>query len=391
MTRILSFQAFFLLFNFVLHASYCEGALVDSQIETMNEFTTSLPLFHEWSKKHNKEYDSIEEESKSYKVWFQNHQYIQQHNNQKPPPPYLLGHNQFSDLTEEEYHKTNFLDKFSPGVISFSKKKGNLRGEQTIHNNISLDTKTTAVERKLHSIPSGNDYDLPISVDWVKDGAVTSVKNQGLCGACWAFSAVSAIEGARVVQARKEGLDNVTLVSLSEQELLDCDYADHSCLGGLMDNAFEFGEKIDGFCSDKDYPYAMRRHHLKGCRAFKDKCTPVPHTKISSFTDITNTTEALMGAISIQPVSVAIQASGVDFQLYSGGILDVECGTDLDHGVTAVGYGEEDGQKYWLVKNSWGTKWGEEGYFKLSFNSSNADDEGQCGILMMASFPILDF
>ena len=125
-----------------------------------------------------------------------------------------------------------------------------------------------------------------------------------------------------------------------------------------MDNAFEFGEK-GGFCSAEDWPYAMHRHHLKGCRYFKDKCTPVPYTQVSSFIDITNTTEALMGAISIQPVSVAIQASGTDFQLYSHGVLDIDCGTDLDHGVTAVGYGEENGQKYWLIKNSWGSTWGE--------------------------------
>ena len=113
-----------------------------------------------------------------------------------------------------------------------------------------------------------------------------------------------------------------------------------------MDNAFEFAESTDGFCSEAAYPYAMRRHHLKGCRYFKDKCTVVPHTRVSSYRDITNTTEGLMEAISIQPVSVAIQASGTEFQLYKEGVYNASCGTKLDHGVAAVGYGEENGQKY---------------------------------------------
>ena len=97
---------------------------------------------------------------------------------------------------------------------------------------------------------------------------------------------------------------------------------------------------------------------MKKCKYFKDRCTIVPYSRVASFHDITNTTESLMRAISIQPVSVAIQGTGADFQLYKKGILDFDCGTKLDHGVTAVGYGEENGQKFWLVKNSWGSSWG---------------------------------
>lgn len=125
-----------------------------------------------------------------------------------------------------------------------------------------------------------------------------------------------------------------------------------------MDNAFKFEEGMDGFCSEDDWPYEMHKHHLHGCKHHKKKCVVVPQTKISSFTDISHTTSSLMKAISIQPVSVAIQASGIDFQLYKEGVMDFDCGTELDHGVTAVGYGEENGQKYWLVKNSWGESWG---------------------------------
>jgi C1A family cysteine protease len=190
--------------------------------------SVSLALFHQWSKEHKKEYTSIKEKNKRYQVWHANHEYIQHHNNQSPPPSYTLGHNQFSDLTVEEYHQLNFLSKFSPGVISPSKKKsktGNLR--------LKTESTEIEIERKLNSKPIQSSDDLPESVNWITDGAVTSVKNQGFCGACWAFSAVAAVEGAMIVQARKENIANVTLVSLSEQQLLDCDHTDHSCLGGL--------------------------------------------------------------------------------------------------------------------------------------------------------------
>ena len=99
---------------------------------------------------------------------------------------------------------------------------------------MKMNTEPTAIARVLKSInENDDDGSLPKSVDWVKDGAVTDVKNQGFCGACWAFSAVAAVEGARVVQAKKQGIQDVTLVSISEQQLLDCDFSDHSCLGGL--------------------------------------------------------------------------------------------------------------------------------------------------------------
>ena len=158
-----------------------------------------------------------------------------------------------------------------------------------------------------------------------------------------------------------------------------------------MDTAFTFGESVDGFCSEEDWPYVMHRHHLLGCQHFKGLCTVVPNTRVSSFEDITNSTEGLKWAIMNQPVSVAIQATGTDFQFYHSGVFDVDCGVDLDHGVTAVGYGEEDGKEYWLIKNSWGEAWGESGYMKMSIDSKNNDDEGQCGIQSFASRPILDF
>ena len=99
-----------------------------------------------------------------------------------------------------------------------------------------------------------------------------------------------------------------------------------------------------------------------------------------------NNENALLNAVASQPVSVAIDAGGSDFQFYSSGVFTGACGTSLDHGVTAVGYGvTNDGSKYWLVKNSWGTQWVEEGYIRMQRNV--AAKEGLCGIAMQASYP----
>jgi C1A family cysteine protease len=382
---------------------YCSASSVGTNVgvadhvnvDDDNYLKTTFNLFQAWAKEYDQAYESVEMQTKRHKVWHKNHEHIQNHNNNPSPSSYKLGHNQFSDLTVEEYHQMNFLGEYSPGLIPNKRKyENNLRGNKdssSALNKMKMNTETTAIARALKSInENDDDGSLPKSVDWVKDGAVTDVKNQGFCGACWAFSAVAAVEGARVVQAKKQGIQNVTLVSLSEQQLLDCDFSDHSCLGGLMDNAFHFEEGMEGFCSNEDWPYVKHRHWFQ-CNHYKGLCNPVSHTKLSSFVDITNSTSSLMKAISIQPVSVAIDASSPRFQLYKEGILDFDCGVELDHGVTAVGYGEEDGKKFWYIKNSWGPSWGEGGYVRLSVDSKNADDEGQCGILQIASVPVMDF
>ncbi|VEU41147.1 unnamed protein product [Pseudo-nitzschia multistriata] len=225
--------------------------------------------------------------------------------------------------------------------------------------------------------------DIPDSVDWVEKGAVPPVKNQGMCGSCWAFSAIVAIEGAHF-------LDTGNLTSLSEQELVDCDALDMGCGGGLMDNAFLFDENSTGICSEMDYPYVMHRRWLRGCGSEKGECTPVEHTRVKSFTDVENTPEALVEAIAQQPVSVAIEADQQVFQFYKSGVFDDPgCGNNLDHGVAAVGYGtSDDGKDYFKVRNSWGASWGDEGYILISRSIEN-NVNGTCGILSFASMPML--
>ncbi|KAK3131137.1 hypothetical protein QOZ80_6BG0502480 [Eleusine coracana subsp. coracana] len=216
---------------------------------------------------------------------------------------------------------------------------------------------------------------LPDAVDWRDRGAVAEVKDQGQCGGCWAFSAVAAVEGINKIVTG-------SLTSLSEQELIDCDkFQDLGCSGGLMDNAFRFMIKNGGIDTEADYPFVG---HDGRCDPNRKNARVV---SIDSYEDVPiNNEKALQKAVAHQPVSVAIEASGRAFQLYHSGIFDGRCGTSLDHGVTVVGYGSEDGKDYWIVKNSWGTKWGESGYIRMARNIYMFS--GKCGIAMEASYPV---
>ncbi|KAF3949856.1 hypothetical protein CMV_024319 [Castanea mollissima] len=236
-----------------------------------------------------------------------------------------------------------------------------------------------SIEEKLHR-GSSRDFsyrdvvDLPKSVDWRKKGAVTPVKNQGSCGSCWAFSTVAAVEGINQIVTGN-------LTSLSEQQLIDCDRTfDNGCNGGLMDYAFQFIVSNGGLHKEEDYPYLMEEGSCE------EQTEEMEVVKISGYQDVPqNDEESLLKALAHQPLSVAIEASGQDFQFYSGGIFNGHCGTELDHGVTAVGYGSLKGSDYIIVKNSWGPKWGEKGYIRMKRNTGKP--EGLCGINKMASYP----
>lgn len=148
-----------------------------------------------------------------------------------------------------------------------------------------------------------------------------------------------------------------------------------------MDSAFRYIIGNKGLTTESKYPY---RGVQKTCSTKKANSGT---TKIKGYEDVpANSESALLNAVAHQPVSVAIDASDSDFKFYSSGVFSGKCGTELDHGVTAVGYGEtDDGTKYWLVKNSWGTSWGENGYIRMQRNIH--DEEGLCGIAMQASYP----
>merc|ERR1711972_1087702 len=170
------------------------------------------------------------------------------------------------------------------------------------------------------------------------------------------------------------GIAGNSLTSLSEQQFVDCDKVDQGCNGGLMDNAFKYAEK-NAICTEQSYPYKGRGG---GCKA--SSCTGgIPKGDVTGFKDVAkDDMQALMEAVMQQPVSIAVEADKSAFQLYHGGILSRKCGSNLDHGVLLVGYGSENGQAYWKVKNSWGSSFGEEGYIRLKRGKGGT---GECGLL----------
>lgn len=285
---------------------------------------------------------------------------------------FKLDINEFADLSEDEFKgfiKNRFLN--DNNEINRIKTKNTLR----ITYNKRIKPLTKVICKPFSS--SKNSSSILNEVDWRQLGAVTVPKDQGKCGSCWSFSASGAMEGAWAI---KHG----QLISLSEQHLVDCSrqYNNNGCQGGLMDNAFEYVIDSGGMCSEAEVPYEAKQH------LFCKQCNYV--MSISSCVDVTpNNQLHLKEAVSIGPVSVAIEADTSVFQFYSGGVIDsVKCGNNLDHGVLIVGYGNENGKDYWLVKNSWGINWGDGGFVKIG-RSSSVDDEGICGIAMQPSYPVI--
>ena len=220
-----------------------------------------------------------------------------------------------------------------------------------------------------------DNFIVPFSKDWRKYNAVTNVKNQGNCGSCWSFSTTGSIEGIVSIKTGK-------LFNVSEQQLIDCssDYGNHGCYGGLMDNGFKYVINNGGLCSEKDYPYIAEEGDCQECK---------PVVKISNYGDIeSNNEKILKRAVAQQPVSVAIQANVSSFRFYSNGIYsDPMCGNKLDHGVLLVGYGYdlEYDMDYWIIKNSWGDDWGENGNIRIKRNTY--EEGGMCGVTLQASNP----
>uniref|UniRef100_A0A0D9VZ40 Peptidase C1A papain C-terminal domain-containing protein n=1 Tax=Leersia perrieri TaxID=77586 RepID=A0A0D9VZ40_9ORYZ len=337
--------------------SGAHGVLADDGDAAAAADVAMASRHEEWMAKHGKTYKDEEEKARRLEVFRANAKLIDSFNaaaDKEGDGGHRLATNKFADLTDDEFRaaRTGLLQRSPP----LSSGAG---GGGFLYENFSLDA-------------------VPQSLDWRAMGAVTGVKDQGSCGCCWAFSAVAAVEGLTKIRTGR-------LVSLSEQELVDCDVRgmDQGCEGGLMDTAFQYITRRGGLSAESSYPY---RGIDGSCRS--SSSASVSAASIRGFQDVpANNEAALMAAVSRQPVSVAVHGGGYVFRFYDRGVLGgAGCGTELDHAVTAVGYGTaSDGTGYWLMKNSWGASWGEGGYVRIR---RGVGREGACGIAKMASYPV---
>ncbi|XP_077211621.1 cysteine proteinase mucunain-like [Tasmannia lanceolata] len=304
-------------------------------------------LYETWLAKHGKAYNGLGEKEERFEIFKDNLRFIDDHN--AGNHSYKLGLNRFADLSNDEY-RSMYLGTKTDAKRRFTRPKSDR-----------------------YSFRQGEE--LPDSVDWRKKGAVAQVKDQGSCGSCWAFSTIAAVEGINKIVTGD-------LISLSEQELVDCDTSyNQGCNGGLMDYAFQFIIENGGIDTEDDYPYKASDSR---CDTYRKNAKVVT---IDAYEDVPpNDEKALQKAVVNQPISVAIEAGGRAFQLYQSGVFTGRCGTELDHGVAAVGYGTENGKDYWIVRNSWGESWGEAGYLRMERNLAGTNT-GKCGIAMEASYP----
>nr|P14518.1 RecName: Full=Stem bromelain; Flags: Precursor [Ananas comosus] len=210
---------------------------------------------------------------------------------------------------------------------------------------------------------------VPQSIDWRDYGAVTSVKNQNPCGACWAFAAIATVESIYKI---KKGI----LEPLSEQQVLDCAKG-YGCKGGWEFRAFEFIISNKGVASGAIYPY----------KAAKGTCKTdgVPNSAyITGYARVPRNNESsMMYAVSKQPITVAVDANA-NFQYYKSGVFNGPCGTSLNHAVTAIGYGQDS----IIYPKKWGAKWGEAGYIRMARDVSSSS--GICGIAIDPLYPTLE-
>jgi len=301
--------------------------------------------FMVFKRTHGRTYDDADEERMRFDIFRENYDLI--HHWNQGNHSFKLGINQFADMTAEEYH-------------------GLMLGTYVHHRVVpeNFVNQTFTVENA------------PKSVDWRTQGKVNAVKDQGQCGSCYAFSAVQAIESAWAIKTGK-------LLNLAEQQVVDCDQVDSGCNGGLMDNVFDYVKNAGGLEQTADYAYVARDEK---CNVQKGE----EKAPVTSFVDVNQgDNAALMAAVAQQPVSVAINAESYQFQFYESGVFDwADCpngAETLDHGVGVVGYGTENGKDYWIVRNSWGASWGENGYIRFA-RGANVN---QCGILDQPSYPVV--
>jgi cathepsin F len=332
-------------------------AIIISQNSSLNADPQLFIQFQNFMKAYNRTYNSSAEFDFRFEIFKDNFKKLQNIIDQKEMNN-SLGVTSFFDLTPQEFQKQflnleiNLID-----LIDAQKEENSLK--QTLDSDISLKSRGNCTEASnlLKSIPT--------SLDWRTRGAVGPVRNQGSCGCCWAFSAASNVQSRHFL---KYGV----LETFSEQQLLDCDNNNYGCNGGLMKDAFLYYMNNGGAVRASDYPYFAFKRPTCSANSFNRI------TQLTGYTFAGTTDEDYIAQMvaTYGPLAVAMNANYL--QYYYGGIMNLsaaQCNPfGLNHAVNIVGYGEENGIKFWIVRNSWGSRWGENGYFRI------ARGNGTCGI-----------
>ncbi|XP_076921474.1 vignain-like [Bidens hawaiensis] len=341
--------------NTFLLVSFCLPLIlgvVESFIYDDKELETQEGLegmYDRWRAHHN----VIHKSTERFNVFKYNLNHV--HNANKKNRPYKLQLNEFATMTNYEF------------VQAY--------GNSKIGHNYAL-----RPPRKLEGgidFQYANATNIPKAIDWRLLNAVTPVKNQGQCGSCWAFCSIAAVEGINAIRTKK-------LVSLSEQQLIDCDtYGNNNgCGGGMMHDAFDFITEKGGIATDERYPYEGRKHHCDPAKFGHHSVTLNGQEQIPQHSE-----DAVMKAVAHGPVTIGMDPTGNDFMFYKEGVFTGPCGTQSGHGMAIVGYNEtSEGMKYWIVKNSWGAGWGEGGYIRMQRGPGVPQPDGVC---VMYSHPAM--
>jgi len=307
-------------------------------------------VFDEWSVKFDRNWASKYERAFRFKIWLANHDLIEAHNSHDES--YTLGHNAFSDMTSDEFANT-FLKPFPVRPMIFN------------------------AIRQIKAQYWWNDSRIEpqASVDWRKKGVVGAVRNQGQCGSCWAESAVASLEGAYA--------QHHPFRALSVQELVSCDDKNSGCKGGLMSNAFLWVNG-NGLTAEEEYPYRSgERGHDYRCELGVEDFEEVIAAGSVRHKDVPQHREDLMiSAANFNVLSAAVDAT--KFQFYESGVFNpARCGSQLNHGVNIIGYSTNTTIPYWIVRNSWGSDWGEIGYIDIAMGNN------LCGINNEVTFAVV--
>ena len=357
--------------------------LVSIGANSLNSFRDSsiIDRFKNWVETHTIEASDDHHLAHMFDNWLSNDKFIEDTNSRNLT--YTLGHNVYSGMNIDEFG--DFMGfRANADLLAQNQGNGFLRGSvPTVEQSDVLDTES-----------------LPSIIDWRQKGDVSEIRDQSGCGSCWAFSGTSTVESATAIKTGH-------LYDLSEQESVSCaglKYGNLGCNGGYYSGLFDFSKANGGICSESAYPYTSGNGDTGSC---VKGCTPVAGTKVTSYVDVTpNSDSAMMTALTIGTVSIAIEADTRSFQLYSGGVYsDFEgCNANsktkgansqpnIDHAVVLVGYGSDAGQDYYILRNSWGTTWGDvkngnAGYMLISRGSQYAP-YGVCGVLYDPMYPVV--